>query len=77
MPSTHVELWDVDSGNLVGSFDDLDVALTFLRGAADKFGADVLNGYMLARSASDRDPLFENELLALVAKHHHVSKANG
>lgn len=68
MTSTYVELWGVDSGNLVRSFDDLDTAVTFLRVAVDEYGADVLKGYMLAPSARDRGPIFEDELLALVAE---------
>ena len=50
------ELWDVDSGNLVGSFDDLDTAATFLRAAVDQYGADVLEGSMLDPFPHDPGP---------------------
>ena len=69
------ELWDVDSGNLVGSFDDLDAAVTFLRAAMDQYGADVLSGYMLAPYPHDRGPIHDDELLALVEDRSRAAKA--
>ena len=75
MMSTYVELWDIDSGNLVGSFDDLDTAVTFLRAAVDEYGADVLTGYMLAPFPHDRDPIADDELRALVKQQNRAAKA--
>jgi len=69
------ELWDVDSGNLVGYFDDLDTAVTFLRTAVDEHGADVLEGFMLAPFPHDRDPIADGELLALVAGQRRAAEA--
>ena len=69
------ELWDVGSGNLVGCFDDLDTAVTFLRAAVDQYGADVLEGYMLAPFPHDRDPIADDELLALVTEPSRAAEA--
>lgn len=75
MTNSHTELWDLDSGNLVGSFDDLGEAVTFLRAAVDQYGADVLEGYMLAPFPHDRDPIADGELLALVTEPSRATEA--
>jgi len=69
MTNTYVELWDVDSGNLVGCFDDLVEAIAFLKQGVAEYGVDVLSGYFLMGDAEDAAPIADDELRRLVVGH--------
>lgn len=51
------------------------MAVTFPRAAVDQYGADVLEGYMLAPFPHDREPIADDELLALVVEQSRADEA--
>ncbi len=68
MENTYFELWDADSGNLVGCFADLPEAIAFLKEGVAEHGADVLAGYFLIGDAEDAEPIADEALLDLVTR---------
>ena len=68
MTNRYYELWDADSGNLVGAFAALAEAVEFLSHAVGEYGPDVLAGYILIGDADDAEPIADDALLRLVSR---------
>jgi hypothetical protein len=69
-------IWDLDSGNLVGTYDTEQEALAVLRSAIKAYGASYTDGLVLGREDSEGRPkaLVEGQELARRAL---VSRAAG
>ena len=46
------ELWDIESGNLIGAYDSQEAALTIVRDANTRHGASYVRGLLLSRENS-------------------------
>lgn len=63
---TYIELWDTESGNLLGDFADLAEAIGYLKMIVAERGPVVLTGLFLLGDHEDSAPIADDELLELV-----------
>lgn len=67
--NTYVELWDTESGNVLGDVATLEEGAGYLKTLVDEQGPSVLTGLFRLGDAEDAEPIAEDAPTKLVTEH--------